>query len=62
MEPALASLARTEWAWIRFGFRTVDFSLVALEASFITKGFVGTRVLAADVWTGVLVLVSSMAV
>lgn len=62
MKPTFVSFARAEWAWIGFSFRTVNFSFVALEASFIAKGFVGARVLAADVWTGVLVFVSSMVV
>jgi hypothetical protein len=58
MEPTFVSFARAEWTWIGFSFRTVNFSFVALQACFITEGFVGARVLAADVWTGVLVLVS----
>jgi hypothetical protein len=35
---------------------------MALQARFVAEGFVGAWVLAADVWTGVLVFVSSMAV
>jgi hypothetical protein len=62
MKPTFVSFARAEWAWIGFGFRTVNFSFMALEASYIAEGFVGARALVADVWTGVLVLVSSMIV
>jgi hypothetical protein len=62
MESTFVSFARAEWAWIGFSFRTVNFFFVALEASFIAEGFVGAWVLVAYVWTGVLVLVSSMVV
>jgi hypothetical protein len=60
MEPTLVSFARTEWAWIGIGFRTVGFSLVALLTCFVTEGFIGARLLVADIWTGVLVSVSSV--
>jgi hypothetical protein len=62
MKPTFVSFTRAEWAWIGFSFRTVNFSFMASEASFVAKGFVGAWVLVADIWTGVLVLVSSMVV
>jgi hypothetical protein len=61
MEPALIAFASAEWARVVVSFRTMDLSLVALEARFVPEGFVGTWLLAADVWTDVLVLVSSVA-
>lgn len=58
IESTLITLTRAEWAGEGVITRAVNFSFVALEAGFIPKGFIGAGILLADVWTGVLVLMS----
>ncbi len=60
MKSAFIAFAGGKSACIGVGFRSVDFSFVALEASFVAKGFLVTGMLVAHVWTGVLVLVPSV--
>jgi hypothetical protein len=40
VEASLVTFARAKWAGIVVSFRAVDFPLVALQACFVTEGFV----------------------
>ena len=58
----LVAFARADWTDIGVSFGAVNVSFVTLEAGFAPEGFAGAGMLMTDVWTGVLVLVSSVAV
>jgi hypothetical protein len=60
VKPTLVAFARADWAEKCLGFGAVHLSLVTLEAGFLSERLVCARILAADVWAGVLFLVSSM--